>query len=125
MKRDLTDSARKVSVSNIKNFMKPHAGPGRPARVYLIRADSVNAVKIGLSSDARVRLTHIQSHCPVPLTLAAVSPLLSKSAAHAVEKRLHRMLAEWHLHGEWFAWTGGSLNWLVQTKLFLKRGGRS
>jgi hypothetical protein len=68
--------------------------------VYFITCREVDAVKIGYSGDPHGRLPEIQTGCPLPLTLEAMTPGTKEH-----ERQLHQRFADDRLHGEWFRLT--------------------
>lgn len=66
------------------------------ALVYFIRAGE-GPVKIGVARDPERRRRELQTGHPAPLRVIAAVP-----GDERVERYFHRLLAEDHLHGEWF-----------------------
>lgn len=67
-------------------------------QLYAIRAGD-DAVKVGISKNARARFSSIQTDCPLPCALFGV-----RDGTAQDETRLHRLLRPFHLRGEWFRW---------------------
>lgn len=65
--------------------------------VYILRTGSF--AKVGFSKDPEVRLRHFQIALPEPASIVALF-----EGGVALENKLHRHLAEFHLHDEWFRW---------------------
>lgn len=76
--------------------------------VYFVHAPEANAVKIGVSSDPKYRLTNMQVGSPVSLTILAVVP-----GGHALERKLHQQLAASRIRGEWFRVSPGLLEYIT------------
>lgn len=72
----------------------------RPRRVYLIQCGSY--VKIGVSTEAGVRLAELQAGNPAALTLVWQSIPYPRNLAYRLERRSHRALASCRVSGEWF-----------------------
>ena len=68
-----------------------------PAFVYFIQAGEGGPVKIGWSSNIKVRMESAQVDNPEPLALLAYVP-----GGPEIEARLHHRFREAHLRGEWF-----------------------
>lgn len=66
-------------------------------QVYFIVADAVRRVKIGITTDLRLRFETLQAFSPVELRVAAFmdGPL-------QLERSFHQKFAAYRLHGEWF-----------------------
>ena len=81
--------------------------PDRPAKVYVFSVDEPGIperLKIGFSQDPEVRLSNIEKSSPFRLALYTHSPFhMPGRAAYSWEQEIHRRLAEYRLHGEWFA----------------------
>jgi hypothetical protein len=71
-----------------------------PACVYVIT--SQGRVKIGIATDAKVRMGYLQLACPYPLALVAERQFASRREARDAEKALHVQFAAQRLWGEWF-----------------------
>ncbi|MGO9237255.1 MAG: GIY-YIG nuclease family protein [Methylocella sp.] len=72
--------------------------------VYLIRSNT-GSVKVGVSTDPRSRLAHIQKSTPAALVLdyaAVVTPDEFGEAAFVLESYAHSLMKDKRLHGEWF-----------------------
>ena len=67
------------------------------AYIYLIRCGRY--VKIGVSDDPAKRVMEMQVGSPHKLRLVVSWPSL---APHKEEKRIHRLLDQYHHRGEWF-----------------------
>ena len=70
-------------------------------RVYLIEAEGLGYIKIGLAENPSFRLKQLQTGSPVKLRLRASIPCDVKDA-QAYERGLHKQLKEYHVLGEWF-----------------------
>lgn len=68
-----------------------------PGYLYLIACHEY--VKIGLSANANLRLSSLQTGCPYELTLLA--KWRCKHPGHQ-EERLHAFFSRFHHRGEWF-----------------------
>lgn len=65
--------------------------------VYCIEAVGTGLVKIGSSTNPTKRLAQLQSISPVPLRIKYVT-----HGGELRERELHRRLAGYRRHGEWF-----------------------
>src|SRR5262245_20660403 len=65
--------------------------------VYAIRAVTIGRIKIGYSADPEVRLCNMQVGSPDVLEIIATWP-----GTEEQERKLHKHLNQWRLHGEWF-----------------------
>jgi len=74
-------------------------------RVYFILARRSRAVKIGFSLGPENRFREIRSMSPEPLTLIGHT-----EGGPELERRLHKILKEERLHGEWFRITDNTRN---------------
>ncbi len=71
-------------------------------RVYAILADmEPKAVKIGISAKPRMRMAGMQVDCPVTLDLLGDIP-----GSLELEARLHSLLSDYKIRGEWFWYEG-------------------
>src|SRR5688572_1031076 len=66
-------------------------------KLYLIRADGIDAVKVGYATDLEKRLMSLQIGCPRKLSVVAVS-----DGGAGLEAELHKTLKDAHIRGEWF-----------------------
>ena len=71
---------------------------GTPTFVYVFLDEQADAVKIGVSTDPKLRLGQAQVGNPRELMLVVACP-----ATVAMEKYMHSYLSEWRVRGEWFA----------------------
>lgn len=69
-----------------------------PVRVYFIQAVSGGPIKIGMSQNPERRLADLQVGSPVMLRIIGAA-----AGGQSREAALHRRLAKYRLHGEWFA----------------------
>jgi hypothetical protein len=69
----------------------------RGSKIYFILCQTTGRVKCGVASDPRARLGDLQVGSPTPLKLVA-----ELDGDQAKENAVHRRLAQWHIHGEWF-----------------------
>lgn len=78
---------------NVLNSLDPQG-----SYVYLIGpVHGAGPWKVGMSTDVRKRLATLQTGSPEPLRVYWAVP-----GGRALETRLHRTLAPWRKHGEWF-----------------------
>ncbi|WP_030674870.1 GIY-YIG nuclease family protein [Streptomyces cellulosae] len=78
---------------NVLNSLDPHG-----SYVYLIGPEhGAGPWKVGMSTDVRKRLATLQTGSPEPLRVYWATP-----GGRDLESRLHRVLAPWRKHGEWF-----------------------
>jgi hypothetical protein len=71
-----------------------------PRRIYIIRAKLTGLLKIGMSIDPIVRIKNMRTGSPDQLELLLTFPVLDRKPS--AEKRLHKLFAHHHSHGEWF-----------------------
>ena len=65
--------------------------------VYFVQAEEGGLIKIGITKNPHMRLSTMQTNCPVLLQTLRVIP------AHTpVEKTLHRLFRNQRVRGEWF-----------------------
>lgn len=90
------------------------------ATVYFVAAPSVGMIKIGKTGNLPKRLATLKTFSPVPLEL-----VMTIDYDEFLESRIHRYLAEYRSHGEWFslcdpvrgfirAYEKHGLEWLVE-----------
>lgn len=80
-----------------------------PSVVYFIRG--ADAVKIGMTDCVAKRMSTLQSHSPVKLSLVGMI-----YGGLGVESWCHLKCFQHHKHGEWFywnAWTAGFVGWML------------
>jgi len=70
----------------------------RSSKLYVIRATSTTQFKFGLTVQPRSRLSDLKVGSCLPLELVSAIEIV----AAEIERELHRALAPWHSHGEWF-----------------------
>jgi hypothetical protein len=70
--------------------------------LYLLEAVGYGTVKIGRSRDLRARLRSISTNHFAELRVLGICRGGSK------ERKLHRLMREFHIRGEWFAWNDES-----------------
>jgi len=80
IKHDLTDEGRQP-----------------PPFVYVILAEEVRRIKVGISTSPKARLAGMQTGSPCTLKLLAVA-----RGSLYDERNLHKKLTQFHAHGEWF-----------------------
>lgn len=76
--------------------------------VYVIRAKGTNRYKIGFSTDIGSRIASMQTGSPFPLEL-----IHEFEGTLSNEKAVHKMLASYRLHGEWFELTESALSFVM------------
>lgn len=59
--------------------------------------------KIGITSDIAKRVGAVQTGCPLRITKVWAINVYGSGGAQAVEAAMHKRLAGYHSHGEWFA----------------------
>lgn len=97
----------RVSPASVERYLEkrgkappiwPPAVPSVASVVYLIATKEGPArFKVGWASNAEGRFAHIQAMSPVALALVHVVP-----GGPALERRIHRAIDDYRLHGEWF-----------------------
>ncbi len=70
-----------------------------PEYVYLMEAVGLGYIKVGRAKDPFQRLRELQTGCPKPIVIRFC--FLCENAAER-EGALHRKLAQFRSHGEWF-----------------------
>lgn len=70
--------------------------------VYFIQEENDGPIKIGVSWNVTKRLHTLQSANPHELFVLDTVRCASKTAAAALEKKLHRRLHAYQIRGEWF-----------------------
>lgn len=70
-----------------------------PSFLYCIKSGPY--FKVGITSDLDKRMSTIQAHNPFRLTAVFCKKML-KRHVRFVEMEIHKALAPWHHHGEWF-----------------------
>ena len=81
-----------------------------PEYVYLMEAVGLGYIKVGRAKDPFQRLRELQTGCPKPIVLRTC--FLCENAAER-EGALHRKLAQFRSHGEWFEVDSGYLRNLL------------
>lgn len=72
--------------------------------VYFIRSGQSNFYKVGIANSIKDRLKALQSGNPEILTVRFVLYAVNaKKQPQEVETKLHRVLKDHHIHGEWFS----------------------
>ncbi len=73
-----------------------------PGTIYVLQAPPLLPVKIGFTRADRIeiRILGLQTGCPYPLQAIATA-----SALPGQERRIHALLKDHRLTGEWFDWT--------------------
>lgn len=72
----------------------------RPSFIYVVQAQN-GFIKVGVSANPESRAYTIHVHSPIPCRLIAKWP-----GSMADEQAVHRRLAEYRIHSEWFAAVG-------------------
>ena len=67
--------------------------------VYVMHAQGTCLIKIGHTQEIDQRIVYLQPGCPYPLRVLYA---ISGTDALALESRLHKHCAAYHLRGEWF-----------------------
>ena len=65
--------------------------------IQVIEPSGPGPIKIGLTSDVKIRLGNIAQSCPYPVRLLGSSPGIG-----VTERSLHRRFEHLHIRGEWF-----------------------
>jgi Meiotically up-regulated gene 113 len=68
------------------------------SKLYVIRATGITQFKFGLTVQPRSRLSDLKVGSCLPVELVSAIEIV----AAEIERVLHRALAPWHSHGEWF-----------------------
>lgn len=74
---------------------------------FLTAAEGIRRVKIGIAADILARMKCLQTGSPAKLELFGYIAC-HEEMARKVETALHRRLAPYHSHGEWYALTDKS-----------------
>jgi hypothetical protein len=102
--RDAEAVERTIRERAIKNpflLLQQHNGKRKPkgkSKLYVIRATGTTRVKIGLAVKPTSRMSDLKVGSCMPLELISAMEIV----AAEIERELHRALAPWHSHGEWF-----------------------
>lgn len=75
----------------------------RNTYIYIIEEVYGGFFKIGIADDVRARTMCLQIGNPRPLTPRYKRPLQDRKQAGTVERKVHKMLGEHRLYGEWFS----------------------
>lgn len=70
--------------------------------IYVILAAELSRVKVGISNQPKHRLYELQCGCPCTLEIIRVEPIEGTARE---ERKLHAVLREFHVRGEWFDYT--------------------
>lgn len=70
--------------------------------IYFVEEVGRQAIKIGRSEDPFRRLGGLGTANPRPLRLLFLIQCLSTAHAVSLEQKLHKVYAEYKIHGEWF-----------------------
>lgn len=78
-----------------------------PGFIYLIAhvdedGSFLPPVKVGVTSNLKSRLSTIQTAAPAKIELAFDFGIPDRAYAEKLERELHKVLANWRVHGEWF-----------------------
>jgi hypothetical protein len=95
--RDAEAVERTVRERALRGYIQPRKRKGKP-KLYVIRADGGTRFKIGIAVNPTSRLSALRVGSSLPLELITTSEI----TAAEIEHELHRALAPWHSHGEWF-----------------------
>lgn len=68
--------------------------------VYLMTTEQW--VKIGVARDPDFRRRQLQSSCPYEIRLVEARAFRTEDEARTIERAMHRLLADFRGHGEWF-----------------------
>lgn len=63
----------------------------------------VTYFKVGRTTDVAKRVCAVQTGCPLKITMAWVITVWDNRSSLGLEQTMHRMLSDYHSHGEWFA----------------------
>lgn len=90
----------------VQSFAQDHPDPLSPIKgyVYMLQSGNTRRFKIGRSEDPERRIHHFQPGNPEILTVYAKG--LARNPA-ILERRIHAILQDQRLHGEWYElpWT--------------------
>ena len=70
--------------------------------VYVIRAGTKGAIKIGVAMNIERRIATLQTGNAFKLNLIALIPCDNRKKAQALEARIHRFFERQRIRGEWF-----------------------
>lgn len=98
--------------------MKRQHLPSKQAYLYVLECEDANRyVKIGITvEDIASRHTQLQIGCPYALRLAAVFAVHSE--IYKMEQRIHTLLAEYRIRGEWFRLSAAQAVHLIAEQIF-------
>jgi hypothetical protein len=74
--------------------------PQEQQSVYFMYSEDAHCVKIGISKNPKQRLTAVQTGFPHKLEIIKTQ---ETDDARKLERELHKALADFRLHGEWFS----------------------
>lgn len=74
----------------------------QPTFVYVIGQGDGMFMKVGITSNPKARLAELQTGNPYPLDMMHTRRMPSRDAARTVEARVHDILSDFHMSGEWF-----------------------
>lgn len=72
--------------------------------LYAIGIES-EFMKFGIAQDPQLRLSGVQTGCPVTIYLLAQMKVQNRTKAGELERLLHSAMQPYRLRGEWFNWT--------------------
>lgn len=105
------DELLRLGLAEIHHAIAPSVSPEpefpptkaeTPGTIYVLQAPPLMPVKIGFTRAERIdfRIQCLQTGCPYPLRVIA-----SATGLPVQERRVHALLAQYRLTGEWFEWT--------------------
>lgn len=90
--------ARDKETSQELGTSRPSERAKAIASVYVVQCEHGGPIKIGLADNVDARVSDLRHYCPYPLRILHVL----QNAGADTERRLHRQLGMYRLHGEWF-----------------------
>lgn len=94
--------SEKTARDEADEYKRLHIEDSIPPCVYAIKGGDM--VKFGLSKNPEVRLKNLQTGSPQILTL-----LGAIGGSEIIEMAIHRILCDYHSHGEWFRYEGEAI----------------
>lgn len=101
------------TLPGLRRTGEPLSDGRHSSHVYVVQCEHGGPIKIGVAKDVATRLSAIQSCCPYPLSVLYII----KNGGQDVERRLHRNLRHFRVHGEWFQDHELVHYWIAEMKL--------
>lgn len=69
--------------------------------IYFVKAETVDAIKVGTARNVKARLAGMQTGSPLKLAIERTF-IVPHERAYVIERRIHDALSGFRRHGEWF-----------------------